>query len=88
MKDAPIQIRNPEVVRDIRELAERTGLPLTEAIADAVRRRLAEEQAKDHARIAERRQAIDEILARVDKLPRIGPPLTDDDLYDEDGLPK
>ena len=88
MTESPIQIKNAEVVRDIRELAERTGLPLTEAVADAVRRRLAEEKTKDAARIEERRRAIDEAVALISALPRIGEPLTDEDLYDADGLPK
>ena len=35
--NAPIQIRNPEIVEDIRKLAERTRLPITEAVGRAVR---------------------------------------------------
>ena len=49
MTDAPIQIRHPDVVRDIRALADRLGLTMTEVVAEAVRRRLAEENARDGA---------------------------------------
>jgi hypothetical protein len=74
----PIQIRNDDVVRDIRLLAELTGKSITEVVADSVRARLAEAQANKRG----------EIQRRVAALPNVGPLLTDDDLYDEHGLPK
>ena len=84
----PIQIRNPDVVRDIRALADRLGLPMTEVVADAVRRRLQEElgKASDAQAAAQRRVA--DVLARIDALAVTGPVLTDDDLYGPDGLPR
>jgi hypothetical protein len=88
MIDAPIQIRNPDVVRDIRKLAERTGQLLTEAVAEAVRARLAEVEGKDAVSIAERRMRIAGAAAAFRALPHDGTPLTDADIYDEDGLPR
>jgi hypothetical protein len=88
MTEAPIQIRNPEVVRDIRALAELKGMALTDVIADAVRRELDEARATKQASAAERLRKIDEIVRRFNALPVTGPLLTDDDLYDEAGLPK
>ncbi len=88
MTDTPIQIRNPDVVRDIRALADRLGLPMTEVIADAVRRRLAEEVGKaSDVQAAAQRRVLD-VLARIDALAVTGPILTDDDLYGPDGLPR
>jgi hypothetical protein len=88
MKIIPIRIRNPDVVRDIRALADRPGLPITEVVADAVRRRLQNEpgKASDAQAAAQRRVA--DVLARIDALAVTGPILTDDDLYGPDGLPR
>ncbi len=88
MSDAPIQIRNPEVVRAIRRLAEQTGLPITEAVGEAVQAELLRREEVGEAEYRSRRAAIREIVERLQKLPRVGRPLTDEDLYDEDGLPK
>lgn len=80
MTGIPIQIRNPDVVRDIRALADRLGLPMTEVVADAVRRRLQEELCKaSDAQAAAQRRVVD-VLARIDALAVTGPILKDDDL--------
>ena len=81
-----IEIKRPDVVRDIRELAERTGKPEVEAVADAVRARLA--HGRTDARTPEQDAELSAILARIDALPRVGEPLTDADLYDDRGLPR
>ena len=75
-------------MRDIRALADRPGLPITEVVADAVRRRLQNEpgKASDAQAAAQRRVA--DVLARIDALAVTGPILTDDDLYGPDGLPR
>lgn len=83
-----IVIENPDVVRDIERLAARTGKPAPEAVADAVRAQLEPQAKKTEAEIAERRRRIAALLAEIDKLPHNGAPLTDDDLYGEDGLPR
>jgi hypothetical protein len=88
MTDAPIQIRNPDVVRDIRALADRLGLPITDVVADAVRRRLAEEVARSDAARADRARRLADVLASIDALPHAGQPLRDDELYDADGFPR
>ena len=76
-----------DVVRDIRALAERLGLPVTDVIVDAVHRRLAEEIGKEaDAQAAARRRVVD-VLARLDALAVNGPILTDADLCGPDGLP-
>lgn len=84
--NAPIQIRRDDVVQDIRELANLTDQPITEAVAVAVKAELTRARAR-HG-LEARRQAVDEILRRVRELPVVGPVLTDADFYDEDGLPK
>ena len=88
MTSIPIRIRNPDVVRDIRALADRLGLPVTKVVTDAVRRRLQEEPGKvtDAQAAAQRRVA--DVLARIDALAVTGPVITDDDLYGPDGLPR
>ncbi len=88
MTDAPIQIRNPDVVRDIRALADRLGLPMTDVVADAVRRRLAEEMAKASEVQGAAQRRVADVLARIDALAITGPKLTDNDLYGPDGLPR
>jgi hypothetical protein len=77
-----IVIENPDVIRDIQRLAERTGKPASEAVADAVRAQLggATEEPLDAELAA--------LLAEIDALPKLGAPLTDEDLYDEDGMPR
>ena len=82
----PIQIRNEDVVRDIREAVALTQQSITEVVADGVRMVL--DQARRRATKEIREREIDRILAEVRALPQLGPPLTDDDLYDQDGLPK
>ena len=88
MTDAPVQIRNPEVVRAIRALAARTGRPLTEAVAQAVTAALNHHQASDQDGYRRRLDAIREVSRKFRDLPVVGPRLTDDDLYDEEGMPK
>lgn len=85
---APIQIRNPDVVRDIRALSERLKLPITDAVADAVRRRLAEDDVGKERAKAEKAQRIAAALAAIDALELSGTRLEDHDLYDDDGFPK
>lgn len=80
MTSIPIRIRNPDVVRDIRVLADRPRLPMTEVVADAVRRRLQEESGKASDAQAAAQRRVADVLARIDALAVTGPVLTDDDL--------
>jgi hypothetical protein len=88
MTDAPIQIRKPRVTEAIRKLAARRGVGITDAVAeavdDALRRLDRVDEAEMQRRLARIRRAVDEFNA----LPVVGPMLTDDDLYGEDGFPK
>ena len=80
----PVQIRREDVVEDIRELSRVTGKPITDAVGDVVRAALAKRDEERVAQMAEVRA----IVARFNAAPTVGPMLTDDDLYDEEGLPK
>ena len=83
---APIQIRRDDVIQDIRELAALRAQPMTEIIGQLVKAELRRERSREN--IQQRREAIDELVRQFNKLPIVGPILTDDDLYDQDGLPK
>lgn len=82
----PIQIRNEEVVRDIREAAALTNQSITDVVAEGARVVL--ERAKRRTSHEDRQKAIDRIIAEYRALPKTGRMLTDDDLYDEDGFPR
>jgi antitoxin VapB len=82
----PVQIRKEEVVRDIRELAALQRKPITEAVADAVKAELG--RARRASDVEARRRDVRRLVEEFNALPRVGPMLTDADLYDEDGLPK
>ncbi len=85
----PIQIKRADVADDIRSLAALTGTSITDAIAaNAVRGQLAIEQVKADAKLRKRRKEAAKILAGLRRLPVTGPLLSDDDLYDANGLPK
>jgi hypothetical protein len=84
----PIQIKRPDVTEQIRLLAELTGVSLTDAVATAVGRQLAIEQVQADARLMKRKRASELALAELRRLPVIGPAISDDDLYDAEGLPK
>jgi hypothetical protein len=88
MKTAPIQIRNEDVVRDIRELARLTHKPITEAVAAAVRGELGRAQRVSASERDARLQAIEAAVNQFRRAPVAGLPLSDEDLYDEDGLPR
>ena len=88
MTAAPIQIRNQDVVRDIRELARLTQMPITEAVATAVRSELGRARRVSDAERTTRLLAIDAAVKQFRLAPVTGRLLSDDDLYDQDGLPR
>jgi hypothetical protein len=88
MSDAPIQIRNPEVVRALREVAAQRNQPITQALGELALAELNRLKADKEARYRQRVESIRRRVAEVHELPVIGAPLTDDDLYDEEGLPR
>ena len=85
---AAIQIKKSEVTEEARALAALTGVSITDAIGIAVKRQLEIERAKAAVKLAKRRKDVEKLLAEIRRLPVVGPILTDDDLYDENGLPK
>jgi len=85
---APIQIRRPDVADDIRALAALTGISITDSVAHAVRAQLAIERVRANALLSQRRAEAARMLDELRRMPKIGPQLTDSDLYDEEGFPK
>lgn len=84
-----LNIKNPDTYRLVRELAEATGVSMTAAVTDAVRRRLDEVRAErgDSGIDLEEAMALTaELRARlgVEYLARD----FDAELYDERGLPR
>jgi hypothetical protein len=90
-----LNIKDAETTRMVRELAELTGETQTEVVRKAVQEKLAAKRAE--ADIERRRREMDyettlaeirKIQAEVRKHMKPSDFLTDDDLYDEWGLPK
>ncbi len=85
---AAIQIKRSEVTEEVRALAELTGVSITDAIGMAVKRQLEIERAKADLKLAKRRKEVNKLLGEIRRLPVVGPRITDEDLYDENGLSK
>ncbi len=94
-----LNIKDAEATRLVRELVELTGETQTEAVRNALRERLEREKAEreNHATraAAENRREFERVWPKIQKIQqkvrRLGlveNMLTDDDLYDENGLPK
>jgi len=79
-----LNIKNPEVVGLIRELARARNVDMTEAIRGAVERDLARERDAVEARLRKMRA----IENRVAAMPDLSAGNVHDLLYDELGLPK
>ena len=86
--NAPVQIRKSDTVQRLRRLASLEGKTITDLVDEMVRERDRQYEANREADIEVRRRAVEEIVSHFNSLPIIGPLLTDDDFYDEDGLPK
>ena len=81
-----ISIKNERVEAEIRLLADKLGVGLTEAVEAGVRAKLADLEAAREAEIARKMAKIREIQAHFRDLPEPQP--SDDDwLYDEWGAP-
>jgi antitoxin VapB len=91
---AQLNIKNGEAYRLATELSAITGESLTEAVTRALAERMAREKERREPRrlsteeIERRRSSAREIQAAAKALRRPGVQFTDDDLYDENGLPK
>lgn len=86
--NAPVQIRKADTVERLRRLAALEGKSITELVDEMVRERDERLTADREAEIQRKIAAACEIVAHFNSLPIVGPLLTDDDLYDEYGLPK
>lgn len=86
--NAPVQIRKADTVERLRRLAALEGKSITDLVDEMVRER-DERLVTTRANEVQRKiAAARETVRRFQALPVVGPVLTDDDLYDEDGLPK
>ncbi len=84
-----VLIKDDEADQLIRELAERTGETMTDAVKQAVRERL-QRVPLNESQIAARKRKLAELLAYFDALPHINEHLSDDEIvgYDENGVPR
>ncbi|MFZ5470521.1 MAG: type II toxin-antitoxin system VapB family antitoxin [Myxococcota bacterium] len=81
-----LNIKHPEADRLARELAERTGETITDAVVTALRERLSREKAKGGVRL---KDEIMTISRRAASLPRRTGRSADEILgYDDRGLPR
>ena len=94
-----LNIKDAETTRLARELAEMTGETQTEAVRKALRERLEREKAERASRDArtadEKRREFERVWTKIKKIQEdvrhyglAENMLTDDDLYDENGLPR
>lgn len=86
--NAPVQIRKPDVAERLRNIARREGLSITDLVDEMAREREGRADKAQNAEIQRKIAAVNEIVREFNALPVLGPLLTDDDIYDEDGLPK
>jgi antitoxin VapB len=82
-----INVKNAAVEEDIRLLASRLGLGLTEAIEQAVKARLGQLDAEKHAETTRKLAAIRHIQGELRPLLALGVTSDCGELYDDDGLP-
>jgi hypothetical protein len=83
-----LNIKDPKTTALVTELAQITGRSKTDAIRVAVEAALAREKAAKQEEIARKLARIREIVAEIHRRVPADNFLTDDDLYDENGLPK
>ena len=86
--NAPVQIRKPDVAERLRSMALREGLSITDLVDQMAREREDRINETRRAEIDRKMAVVNEIVREFNALPVLGPLLTDDDIYDEDGLPK
>jgi len=94
-----LNIKDAETTRLVRELVELTGEKQTEAVRNSLRERLKRERVEREAQAEhteeDRRREFERVWAKIRKIQErvrrrgfAANMLTDDDLYDENGLPK
>ncbi|ASF11822.1 hypothetical protein CEQ30_35805 [Nocardia brasiliensis] len=85
MVDMGLNIKNEQVHALVREAAERTGMTQTGVIEEALKRMLKELDAEHETVLDDLRTISADMHAIVRESGY--PPLTTDDLYDDEGLP-
>lgn len=80
-----LNIKNEKVHALAREAAERMGMSQTSVIEEALKRMLKELDTEQHARLNDLRLIVADIHAVMRESGQ--PPLTTDDLYDDEGMP-
>ncbi len=83
-----LSIKNDEVEERVRRLAEMTGKGVTEAIDDAVQRRLSALQSERDKELARLTAALDDLWQKYGPLPPLDHKAIDEEMYDENGLPR
>jgi hypothetical protein len=79
----PLYIRDDRVKELATEVAALQRATVTDAVREALARRLQELRDQE----SERRRRVDEFLTELDAEPDLAPGFTDKDLYDENGDP-
>jgi antitoxin VapB len=83
----PINIKNHEAERLVREITHATGETMTQAIINALKERLERIKGRRQARSATEKLKL--ILQRVDRLPELDERSADEILgYDQHGVPR
>ncbi|HEY5795586.1 MAG TPA: type II toxin-antitoxin system VapB family antitoxin [Bosea sp. (in: a-proteobacteria)] len=84
-----VLIKDAETDRLIRDVANRTGETMTQAVRTAMQERLARLPPTQNAGRLDMAK-IEAFLAEIDAMPKINTDLTDDEIigYDENGVPK
>jgi antitoxin VapB len=82
-----LSIKNEELEERVRRLAALSGESLTGALRLAVDNEISRREGDKEARFQQAMAEIRKIQARVAALPRLNH-TTDDDLYDDHGLPR
>lgn len=80
-----LNIKNEKVHALVREAAERTGMSQTSVVEEALKRMLKELNAEQQTRLEDLRLIVADIHLIMRESGQ--PPLTTDDLYDDEGLP-
>ena len=78
-----LTIKDPEIYAGVRELARRKGTTMTQVVREMTERELGESQKPTYAEKLAALHRIQDAFAASGIVP-----LTDDEIYDEDGLPK
>jgi antitoxin VapB len=88
MADA-LHIDDPKAVALARELAERTGESVSDAVVHALEERLLRNATPEKAELAARTEKVLQIIEEMRKLPILDPRSPDELVgYDKDGLPR